>query len=56
MSPTLLRFYLADMTRPTEPDKWICYADYITGWASGVSIPGAQDQRLPDRDILFLTR
>ena len=38
MSPTLLSFYLDDMSRPTEPVKWICYADDITVWASGVKI------------------
>ena len=26
------------MPRPTEPVKWICYADGITVWASGVEI------------------
>ena len=31
-------FYLADMPRPTEPVKRICYADDITEWASGVKI------------------
>ena len=39
MSPTLLSFYLADMPRPTEPVKRICYADDITVWASGVKLP-----------------
>ena len=39
MSPTLFSFYLADMPRPTEPVKRICYADDITIWASGVKIP-----------------
>ena len=29
-----ISFYLADMSRPTEPVKWICYADDITVWAS----------------------
>ena len=38
MSPTLFNFYLADMPRPTEPVKRICYADDITVWASGVKI------------------
>ena len=27
------------MPRPTEPVKWICYADDITVWASGVKLP-----------------
>ena len=31
-------FYIADMPRPTEPVKRICYADDITVWASGVEI------------------
>ena len=39
MSPTLFSFYLADMPRPTEPVKRICYADDITVWASGVRLP-----------------
>ena len=39
MYPTLFSFYLADMPRPTEPVKRICYADDITVWASGVKIP-----------------
>ena len=39
MSPTLFSFYLADMPRPTEPVKRICYADDITIWASGVKLP-----------------
>ena len=39
MHPTLFSFYLADMPRPTEPVKRICYADDITVWASGVKIP-----------------
>ena len=39
MSPTLFSLYLADMPRPTEPVKQICYADDITVWASGVKIP-----------------
>ena len=39
MSPTLFSFYLADMPRPTEPAKRICYADDMTVWASGVKLP-----------------
>ena len=39
MSPTVFSFYLADMPRPTEPVKRICYADDITVWASGVKLP-----------------
>ena len=38
MSPTLFSFYLADMPRPTEPVKQICYADDITVWAPGVKL------------------
>ena len=38
LSPWLFSFYLADMPRWTEPVKRICYADDITGWASGVNI------------------
>ena len=36
--PTLFSFYIADMPRPTEPVKRICYADDITVWASGVEM------------------
>ena len=39
MYPTLFSFYLADMPRPTEPVKRICYAVDITVWVSGVKIP-----------------
>ena len=39
MSPALFSFYLADMPRPTEPVRRICYAGDITVWASGVKIP-----------------
>ena len=39
MYPTLFSFYLADMPRPTEPVKRICYADDITVGASGVKLP-----------------
>ena len=39
LSPTLFSFYIADMPRPTEPIKRVCYADDITVWASGVKIP-----------------
>ena len=44
MSSTLFNFYLADMTRPTEPVKQICYADDITVWASEVKIPELQQR------------
>ena len=39
MSSTLFSFYLAEMPRPTEPVKRICYADDIIVWASGVKLP-----------------
>ena len=38
LSPTLFSFHIADMPRPPEPVKRICYADDITVWASGVQI------------------
>ena len=38
LSPTLFSFYIADMPRPIEPVKRICYADDITVWASGIEI------------------
>ena len=39
IAPTLLSFYLADMPRPTEPVKLICYPDDITVLTSRVKIP-----------------
>ena len=36
LSPSLFSFYLADMPRPTEPVKLICYADDIAVWALAV--------------------
>ena len=58
MSPTLFRVYLADMPRPTEPVKRICYADDITVWASGVKISELQHMINGHltRDVLFPTR
>ena len=44
LSPLLFSFYLADMPRPTEPVKRVCYADDITVWASGVQIPVLEQQ------------
>ena len=38
MYPTLFSFYLADMPRPTEPVKRICYSDDLSVWALGVKI------------------
>ena len=37
--PSLFNYYIADMPRPTPPDKRVCYADDITVWASGPEIP-----------------
>ena len=39
LSPSLFSFYIADMPRPTDPVKRVCYADDLTVWASGVHIP-----------------
>ena len=50
MSSTLFSFYLADMPRPTEAVKRICYADDITVWASGVKI-----QELEHKNNAYLT-
>ena len=38
LSRTQFSFYIADMPRPTEPVRRICYADDITVWVSGVKI------------------
>ena len=43
LSPSLFSFYIADMPRPTEPVKLVCYADDITVWATGVKIPEMED-------------
>ena len=43
LSPSLFSFYIADMPRPTEPVKRVCYADDITVWATGVKIPELED-------------
>ena len=43
LSATLFSFYFADMPRPTEPVKRVCYADDITVWATGVKIPDLED-------------
>ena len=45
MSPTLFSYYLADMPRPTEPVRRICYADDITVWASGVKLPQLEHKK-----------
>ena len=34
----IFSFFIADIPRPTEPVRRICYADDITVWASGVKI------------------
>ena len=39
LSPSLFSNYIADMPIPTDPVKWVCYADNLTVWASGVNIP-----------------
>ena len=39
LSPSLFIFYIADMPRPPNPVKRICFADDLTVCASGVNIP-----------------
>jgi hypothetical protein len=39
LSPALFNFYVADMPKPVEPVRRVCYADDITVWASGEQIP-----------------
>ena len=43
LSPSLFSFYIADMPRPTEPVKRVCYADDLTVWVTGVKIPDLED-------------
>ena len=43
LSPSLFSFYIADMPTQTEPVKWVCYADDLTMWATGVNIPDIKD-------------
>ena len=43
LSPSLFSFYIADMPKPTEPFKRVCYADDITVWATRVKIPNLED-------------
>ena len=43
LSPSLFSFYIADMQRPTEPVKRVCYDDDLTVWATGVKIPDLED-------------
>ena len=55
LSPTLFSFYIADMPRPIEPVRRICYADDITVWASRVKISELeQSQYLLDGDVPVL--
>ena len=39
LSPSLFSFYIADVPKPTEPVKRVCYADDLTEWVTGVKIP-----------------
>ena len=41
---SLFSFYIADMRRPSEPGKRVCYADDLTAWATGVKIPDLGDR------------
>ena len=43
LSSSLFSFYIADMPRPTEPVKRVCYADDITVWPTGIEIPDLED-------------
>ena len=43
LSTSLFSFYIADMQRPTESVKRVCYADDLTVWATGVKIPDLED-------------
>ena len=43
LSPSLFRFYIPDMQRPTEPVKRVWCADDLTVWATGVKIPDLED-------------
>ena len=43
LSPSLFSFYIADMPRPTEQVKWVCYADELTVCATRVKIPDLED-------------
>ena len=43
LPPLLFSFYIADMPRPTEPVKRVCYAHDITVWDTGVTIPDLED-------------
>ena len=39
----LWQFYIADMPRPIEPVRRVCYADDITVWDTVVKIPDLED-------------
>ena len=39
LSPSLFNYYIAEMPRPTNPVKRVCYADEITVWVTGPKIP-----------------
>ena len=43
LSPSLFSFYIADMPKPTEPVKRVCYADDLPLWFTGVKIPYLKD-------------
>ena len=57
LSPTLFSFHIADMPRPTEPVRRICYADDIIEWNSGEINLGsrAESQHLFNVDVPVLT-
>ena len=56
LSPSLFSFYIADMSRPTDPVKPVCYADDLTVWASGVRTSELEqkNQYLFDGDVPVL--
>ena len=41
--PSLFNFYIADIPRPTEPVKRVCYADDLTVWTTRLKIPDLED-------------
>ena len=55
LSPSLFSFYIADMPKPTEPVKRVCYADDLTVWATGVKIPDLEEitAYLKDNSLLI---
>ena len=56
LSPSLFSFYIADIPRPTEPVKRVCYADGIIVWATWVKIPDLEDSvsSYPEEIIAYL--